>query len=124
MNKTGTNKPNNAFVVHRKLSIPAILGKDCARMIRESFFVIDGVQEIVMDMDHKTMRITYDASQIGFDEIERLLSECGYPVSGSWWSRYKSGWYSYLDENARANAKSKDGACCGNPGNIYANRRK
>lgn len=124
MNKTAAYKPNEAFVVHRKLSIPEIQGKDCARNIRESFFGVDGVQEITLDADHKTIQITYDASQIGFGDIEYLLSDCGYPVSDSRWSRYKSGWYRFLDENAQSNAQSKGGSCCSNPSDIYAKRHK
>ena len=124
MNNTDVSKPNDAFVVHRKISIPAIKGKDCILIIRELFSGINGIQKFRINVDKKNIHMTYDASQIGFGDIERLLREYGYPVSGSWWSRHKSGWYRYLDENARANAQSKGGACCSNPSDIYAKRHK
>lgn len=124
MNKTVTKRFNEAFAAHRKLSIPTIQGIDCIGIIHETLDGIDGIQQVIIDVYHKQIWITYDAAQIGFGEIERLLSECRYPVSNSWWSRYKSAWYRYLDENARENAQSKAGPCCSNPSDIYAKRHK
>jgi copper chaperone CopZ len=124
MNKSVVNKPNNAFVVHRKLLIPTIQEEGCARIIRESLSSLGGIQKLIVDIGHKKIHISYDAAQLGFAEIEKTLIHSGFPSSVSWWSKFKSSWYRYLDENAQTNAKSKAGACCSNPSNIYANRRK
>lgn len=122
MNKIGENKFNDAFVMRRKLAIPTIQGIDSTQVINKSF--ADGVGEVVVGTDSKKIWITYDASQIGFGVIENILSDCGFPVSDSWWSRYKCNWYRYQDENALANSTSRGGACCSNPSDLYARRRK
>ncbi len=61
------------------------------------------------------LRIRYDATCVGFGDIERLLGEAGIQrAEGAWW-RFKSAWYRFLDNNARSNAISGGGACCNRP---------
>lgn len=123
MTISNSKQLNEAFLVRRKLSIPDIKGKDSDRAIRESLSGINGVQAITVDAEHKIAWVIYDSSHIGFGEIEQLLNDCGHPISDSWWSRKKSEWYRYLDENARANAQHKP-VCCSNPKDILAKRNK
>ena len=61
------------------------------------------------------LRIRYAASCVGFREIERLLDEAQVTRPSSLWWRLKSGWYAFLDQNARSNAMSGDGECCSRP---------
>ena len=61
------------------------------------------------------LHISYDASFIGVRDIESLLDELGITRKNDFWWRMKSSWYSYVDENAKANACSIGGACCNSP---------
>jgi hypothetical protein len=66
-------------------------------------------------IDGGLLRVRYDASCIGFKQIEALLAGAGLaPASGVWW-RCKSVLYRFLDSNARSNVLSRGGACCGRP---------
>jgi len=122
--KSGVSASNDAFVVQRSLRVSSVHPQNDVKALHHSLATKKGVKTVDIDTNRTRLRITYDAAQIGFDVIEKILANAGYPPDVSWWSRIKSGWYRYLDENARINAKSKGGACCSNPSDIYANRRK
>ena len=124
MKRISTNTLDKAFIVHRKISIPTIQENDSRTSIGILLSEIKAIHNYDFNENRKTVQITYDNSLIGFGDIERSLTECGHPISNSWWSKYKSGWYRYLDENAKANAKIKGSACCSNPSDIYAKRHK
>jgi len=123
-NKTGVDEVSDAFVVYRSLRIQGVHHQNDAQILQQCLAKQKGVKNVDVDVKRARLKITYDASQVGFGAIERALTDTGYPPEINWWSGLKSGWYRYLDENAQANAKSKGGACCSNPSDIYANRRK
>ncbi len=121
-NDTETKPSNYAFVVHRSLQVQGMDSNE--QKIWDCLAELEGMQAIDVDLEHARLKVAYDASKVNFGMIEKTLNKAGYPPRDSWWSRVKSSWYRYFDENAQTNAKSKGGACCSNPSNIYANRKK
>ena len=115
---------DDAYVVRRSLSVPGLQCASCADVIQRRLSEVEGVHEVNLDVPHKRLQIVYDVAQVSFDAIENALENIGFPASDSRWARLKSGWYCYLDENARANAETSGGSCCGNPRDIYAKRHK
>lgn len=75
---------------------------------------IEPISELHFDGTAR-LRLRYDASCVGFGEIERLLDEAGLVRADSAWWRFKAAWYRFLDRNARSNALSRGGACCNRP---------
>lgn len=124
MSEKHQEKPNSAFVVHRSLPVPGVHDQSSTQVIHDCLGELEGVQEVDIDLARKKVRVVYDAGQIGFEAIEKVLIDAGYPLADNGWVRFKTGWYRYVDENARANAQSKGGACCSNPSDIYAKRHK
>jgi hypothetical protein len=129
MNKTTPNKeeavqPDDAFVVHRSLRMKGAQDDNSMQVICDRLGSLEGMQKLEVGPGRGKITITYNAAQLGFADIEKNLVDIGYPSALGWWSRFKASWYRYLDENAQANAKSKGGACCSNPSDIYAKRRK
>jgi len=122
LDKTEDKKPNDAFVVHRSLRVQN--ADNNAQKIENCLISLKGIRMVDVDLKKGRLAITYDASQTSFGIIEKALNDVDCPPKKNGWSRLKSSWYRYLDENAQANAKSKGGACCSNPSDIYANRRK
>lgn len=116
-------KINKAFVVDRTVSVPGIYCDRCDKVIHESLSGMAGLIEIEVNKDQKSVRLVYDSAQIGFDHIEKALSDAGYPISDSRWSRFKSARYRFMDENARNNAHSSGGNCCSHPKGIYTKGR-
>lgn len=106
------SKPlNEFFVVTRNIPIRLEGGSLAAvaeRLQTQSGIVTAGVS------DTGCIKIRYDTSRIGFNEIEQLLDESGAarPASLVW--RIKSGWFCFTDNNARANAHATH-ACCSKP---------
>ena len=110
------------FSVHRSLVL-ADMADDDVEAIQACLKALPGMQQVVFDLGRRKLALTYDASRLGFWSIEQALTEAGWPPSRDRWARMRHAWYRYLDENARANAEAK-GACCSNPSDIYAKRRK
>lgn len=125
--KTEKTEPgilNAAFVAHRSLKMQRMQDHDSTQIIQACLAELEGVLTTEVNVSRMRLTVTYDAAQTDFGSIEKTLRDAGYPPENGWWSKLKSGWYRYLDENAQTNAKSKGGACCGKPSDIYANRRK
>ena len=75
---------------------------------------IEPVSEVRIDgSDH--LRVRYDASSVGFGDIELLLDEAGLPRVDNVWLRFKYACYRFFDSNARANSISGGGSCCNRP---------
>jgi hypothetical protein len=66
--------------------------------------------------------VSYDSSLVGIRDIEALLDRAGIARASGFGWRLKSAWYRFLDENTRANAHSRGGACCNRPPSAYGAR--
>lgn len=101
------------FDVKRRIAVasgsPEQLHQAIQRL-REKAPVID------VELDRKNrLRVSYDASRLGMREIESLLGNSGITLDNGYWSSLKQGWYRFLDDNARENARTGSGACCNRP---------
>ncbi|HKK13211.1 MAG TPA: heavy-metal-associated domain-containing protein [Gammaproteobacteria bacterium] len=124
MSAPADDRINTAFVAKRRVAVPGADGAEALEAIRERLESCPGVMAVHRDGRRCRVRLTYDASQVGFDHLVSELAAAGYPVAGGVWSRLKRQWFSYLDDNARANAGGGKGACCSQPSDIYAARSR
>lgn len=62
-----------------------------------------------------SLKVDYDAALIGYGEIEAAVDAAGLVRRKTLAWRLRGAWYRYLDENIRANARSRGGACCSRP---------
>lgn len=108
-----TRPAQGAFDVERKIPVAAgAMGplQEAVRQLR----AMEPVSEAQVDKQGR-LRVAYDASRIGMSDIEALLDQSGIARATGFWPKLKLAWYRYLDENARANARSGGGACCNRP---------
>ena len=124
MDNNQQKQPNSAFVARRKVSVLGVHDRNSLKVICEQLSDMSGIQSIEQELDNNRIVVVYDTAKIGFNVIEKAFSDAGYSLLNNRWERFKYAWYRYLDENAKANAESKDGACCSNPSYIYAKRHK
>lgn len=124
MNAQAADHTNDAFVVTRKVAVPGASGAGASAAIRDRLEECPGVLAAKPDGARATVRITYDASQIGFGQLIDALAAAGYPSGSGVWTRLKRTWFCYLDSNARANAGGGKAACCSRPSDIYASRSR
>ncbi len=102
-----------ASTVKRSLAVLPVSPERLEQAI-ETLRSLEPVSDVRFDGNAR-LRIRYDASCVGFGDIERLLAETGIQrADGAWW-RFKSAWYRFVDRNIRANALSGGGSCCNRP---------
>ncbi len=112
-----TASGKTAFDLTRVIPL-ASSARDKWKIAAEKLLTIEPIHAASIDQQGR-LRISYDASFIGIRDIESLLDELGIARAESFWWRAKSAWYSYVDENAQANACSTGGACCSRPPSAY-----
>lgn len=82
----------------------------------------DGVIDAEVNQS-RILYISYDASAIGFIEIESILGEVGIARKTGFWTEFKSMLYGYKDRNAKSAAHSGGGACCNRPPSPLGKKR-
>jgi copper chaperone len=63
------------------LSVPEISCEHCVKTIDGALGVLPGVESVKTDIPSKTVRLSYDPSQVSMDQIEATLDEAGYTVA-------------------------------------------
>jgi hypothetical protein len=102
---------NQAFVVTR--IIPALAPAAELNLIAEVLQALPGLGHAELDGRGRLV-VRYDASQVGFHQIEHVLDQAGIMRPTTLWWRVRAEWYRFTDSNARANAHATH-ACCSRP---------
>ena len=105
-------KPTDTWEVLRQLRIPAIAHTTQPLTTEDLFSELQGVKDCAVERGDQKLSILYDASQVDYQTIERVLIQAGLPPVNNWWARLKASLYQYSDTNARDNAKAPPPACC------------
>jgi copper chaperone CopZ len=124
MNAKSHTHTNTAFIAHRTLSVPGMTCENCERTITNTLGALDGVLEITTNLRRKKVKITYDASIVGFDTLAQAFIHSGYPLENNLWSRLRYILFRFSDGNAFDNSRTPASPCCSNPKSIYAKRHK
>jgi hypothetical protein len=110
---TDKKQTSGSFDVSRKMP----LAPADAERLQEAMAQLRAVEPVIdVQMDQRgQLHISYDASSVGMREIEAILDKSGIARAESLWWKLKSGWYRFVDENTKSNARSGGGACCNRP---------
>jgi hypothetical protein len=98
------------------------LSRACSDELTGEVMTIDGVRQA--RCKGRGLRLQYDVRQVDLSTIEGQLQRLGMDTRPSRYWRIKRAFYRYLDSNIRAVSGSSDAACCSNPHDIYASRKK
>ncbi|HEY6530884.1 MAG TPA: heavy-metal-associated domain-containing protein [Acidimicrobiales bacterium] len=63
----------------RTYSVPGISCTHCRDAIESEVAVVTGVEEVYVDVDHRTVAVTGDATD---DDLRAAIDEAGYEVAG------------------------------------------
>jgi len=74
-----------------------------------------GVDAVSFEQAKQTLHIGYDATHCELDGIENIIKINGADISHDWWTNFKEGYYQFVDENIRDNAKHKPWSCHAQP---------
>ncbi len=70
-----------------------------------------GIDAVSFEEAKSTLHIGYDATHCNLDGIEKIIRDNGADVSDDFWTKMKEGYYQFVDENIRENAKHKPWSC-------------
>ena len=65
------------------LTVPDISCEHCEKTITETLSPMEGVQHVRVDIPAKTVRVTYDDSAVGVDQMRAALEAEDYPVASA-----------------------------------------
>ncbi len=63
------------------LYVPDISCEHCERVVAGALSALPGVHTVTVDVPARTVRVTYDAAQIGIDRMKEVLRDEEYPVA-------------------------------------------
>lgn len=114
---TDRKQANGSFDVSRTIPLAPV----GAERLQEAMIQLRAIEPVIdAQVDQRgQLHVSYDASSVGMQDIEMILDQAGIARAGTLWWKLKSGWYRFVDENAKSNARSGDGACCNRPPSEY-----
>ena len=63
------------------LNIPDISCDHCERTIRQALAPVKGIHSLDISVPARQVRVSYDETLVGTDEMKKILQEEGYPVA-------------------------------------------
>ncbi len=70
-----------------------------------------GVDGVSFDEESHVLNIAYDASRVNIDDVENILTQHQVIISHGWWTRFKEGYYRFVDENVKDNSTHEPWSC-------------
>lgn len=98
----------NLVVRHLKLEGATSENINSAIEEIDQLYGLDGVS---FDEKSQVINLAYDASRLGIEGIEEILKKYELEVGHDWWTNLKEGYYSFVDQNVKDNAKHQP-ICC------------
>lgn len=108
-------KLSEAWTVRRTIRIPRLINAEDEYAIKQALRSLPGMINIKTNTKRMKITVNYDASQLNYKTITKVLIKIGMPTLNNWWSRFKGSCYHYTDSNARDNANAPAPACCNKP---------
>ena len=110
-----THRPgvNAANLVTRHLKLEPV---DATRLreVEEALNTLAGMDAVGINAGKGSIRLTYDATGVSLEAVEALLVRHQLRLRNSWWTRFKHGYYRFIEQNVRDNAKHVH-TCCHKP---------
>jgi hypothetical protein len=105
----------NLVVRHLKLELTHA---DVIAQTIDEINQVYGLDNVFFDEKAHVLNLAYDATRTNIDCIEALLSNHDIQVSHDWWTHFKEGYYRFVDENIKENARHEPWNCHKTPLNI------
>lgn len=97
-------------LVIRHLKLESVTPENISAVVDEidQLYGLDGVS---FDEKSQVINLAYDASRVGIQGIEEIFEKHGVDICHNWWTNLKEGYYRFVDDNVKDNAKHKP-TCC------------
>lgn len=64
----------------RTITVPEIHCGHCKTSIEEAVSALDGIRSVDVDIEPRTVRLSYDESRVGMEDIRGTIEAIGYEV--------------------------------------------
>jgi copper chaperone CopZ len=105
---------HDPYTVSRNLWVAEMLSSECEKNISEALGTLDGVSKVVANWQKGLITVCYDLHKTHIQDVEKLLSDIGYPLADGFWAGKKRAWVYYKEKNEINNLKHI-GHCCSKP---------
>ncbi|MEN8132495.1 MAG: heavy metal-associated domain-containing protein [Pseudomonadota bacterium] len=112
MKRQDSLRPAGAWEVRRRIKIPALVHAADAIAIERALEELSGVRKAAADVDNHQVIVRYNIIRTDYQAVVEILESAGFSPLNNWWSRYKAGWFQYVDTNGRDNANMPPSHCC------------
>jgi hypothetical protein len=102
------------YVLNRHLKLSNIDDAKISAIIKDIDAVF-GVDAVSFEHQTQTLHIGYDATHCELDGLENIVKINGAEISHDWWTKFREGYYQFVDENIRESAKHKPWSCHASP---------
>ena len=100
-------------VTHR-LKVEEMVCVECEEIIADGLTALNGVINVDSEWRKGAVIVTYDLHNTRIQDVEKLLSDIGYPPDRGFLSRKKRDWIHFTEKNEVDNLKHV-GHCCSKP---------
>jgi len=102
----------NLVARHLALDISAACAGDVDQFLG-AVDSLDGIDEIDYDAKTQRLNLSYDATHLSLQKVEKLLQEYHLAIRDNWWNKLKTGYYEFVDTNVKSNAEHQPSCCHG-----------
>lgn len=75
------NTNTNTGINTTELTAPDIVCGGCANAIKKALANVDGIKQVDVDVNNKTVRVEHSAEKAPRERIAAVLENAGFPVS-------------------------------------------
>lgn len=70
-----------------------------------------GMDEVSFDPENNEFILAYDATRLCIDSLEKVIMKHDIEISHDWWSKFKEGYYRFVDNNVHDNHTHMPWSC-------------
>ncbi len=97
-------------LVVRHLKLEAASPEKISAIIAE-IDTLYGLDSISYDAPSQVLNLAYDATRLNIDGLEKLIHQHDVQISHDWWTRFKEGYYRFVDQNVKENKQHEPWSC-------------
>ena len=107
-------KTHEPHPVTRTLKVTEMVCRECGEIITDAILAMTGIQDVQPDWRKNKVTLTYDLRTVRIQEVEKLLTEIGYPPDPGFFHRKKRDWIHFTEKNEVDNLRHV-AHCCSKP---------
>lgn len=102
------------YAVTHELKIAGMVCAECAEIIADGLIALQGVLKVTTNWHRSRITVTYDLNRVVLNDLEKILTEIGFPPDPGFFQTKKRTWIRFVDQNTRDALKHR-GVCCNRP---------